>query len=58
MLGRKPRKPRERFYLFPGQGGQNYFRKQRVLLAWAVAVALLLGAILAAGMWWASKPRL
>jgi len=57
MFGRKAHKPRERFYLFPGQGGRNYWQKQRRLLIWAVVVATLLGGILAAGMWWYSKPH-
>jgi hypothetical protein len=59
MFGRKSRKPkpRERFYLLPGQGGQNFHRKQRLLLSWAVAVALLGGALLTAAMWWLSRPK-
>jgi hypothetical protein len=50
-------KPRERFYLLPGQGGKNYRRKQRVILGWTVAVALLSGGILAAVMYIMSKPQ-
>jgi Na+-driven multidrug efflux pump len=55
---RKKNKPRERFYLLPGQGGRNYHRKQRRLLWWSVAVALLFGLVLAAVMWWLSRPKL
>jgi hypothetical protein len=55
---RKKNKPRERFYLLPGQGGRNYHRKQRRLLWWSVAVALLFGLGLAAVMWWLSRPKL
>ena len=58
MFFRKKNKPRERFYLLPGQGGRNYHRKQRRLLWWSVAVALLFGLVLAAVMWWLSRPKL
>lgn len=58
MFFRKKNKPRERFYLLPGQGGRNYHRKQRRLLWWSVAVALLFGLGLAAVMWWLSRPKL
>ena len=57
VFGRKSKKPRERFYLLPGQGGRNYFRKQRVLLTWAVVASLLFGLVLAAAMWWFSHPK-
>ena len=36
MFFRKKDKPRERFYLLPGQGGRNYYRKQRFILTWAI----------------------
>jgi len=35
-----------------GQGGRNYYRKQRLFIAWAILVALLLGGVLATAMWW------
>ena len=54
---RKKNRPRERFYLLAGQGGKNFHRKQRYLLCWAVAVALLCGALLAFLMWWLAKPK-
>jgi hypothetical protein len=54
----KKHKPRQRFYLLPGQGGKNYYRKQRVFLRWAVAVALLFGAILGLIMWLVSRQKL
>jgi hypothetical protein len=50
-------KPRERFYLFPGQGGRNYRRKQRVFIRWAIVTSLIFGAVLATVMWWLSRPR-
>ena len=55
MFGKEP-KPRERFYLFPGQGGSNYVRKQRRFLVWAVAVAVFTSVTLAAILWWMSRP--
>ena len=65
MFGRKSKKSRERFYLLPGQGGENFHRKQRVIMRWTVAVALLFaaavvlfGAVLTAVMWWLSRPKL
>ena len=51
MFGFKSKKPRERFYLLPGQGGRNYHRKQKVFLRWAVLVALLFGLVIALVMW-------
>jgi hypothetical protein len=58
VLFRKKNRPHERFYLLPGQGGKNYHRKQRQLLLWSVIVSLLFGAVLAAGMWYMSRPKL
>ena len=57
MLFGKKDKPRERFYLFPGQGGRNFRKKQNVFLTWAVIVALAFGAVLAGLQWWFSKPH-
>jgi hypothetical protein len=39
-------KPRERFYLLPGQGGRAYSRKQRVFLLWAIIVGLAFAGVL------------
>lgn len=50
-------KPRERFYLLPGQGGQNHRRKQRLMMRWAIVVALIFGAMLAGLLWWLAKLR-
>ncbi len=55
MFGRKD-KPRERFYLLPGQGGHNHRRKQRLLIGWSIAAALLFGALLASLLWWLAQP--
>ena len=52
------KKPRERYYLLPGQGGRNYFLKQRRLLIWAVAASLVFGGLLSAALWYLSRPKL
>jgi hypothetical protein len=57
VFGLKSKKPRERFYLLPGQGGKNYFRKQRVILSWTVVVSLVFGLALTALFWWFSQPK-
>jgi hypothetical protein len=54
----KKKRPRERFYLLPGQGGRNYHQKQRQILRWSVAAAVLFGTLLAAVMWFMSRPKL
>jgi len=56
LLGKKT-KPRERFYLLPGQGGKNYHRKQQRILRWTVAVAVVFGAVLGVVLWAMSKPK-
>ena len=55
MFGSKKNKERERFYLLPGQGGSNYVRKQRQLLAWSVLVGLLLAGTLGFFMWYFAR---
>jgi hypothetical protein len=54
----KKKKPKERFYLLPGQGGRNFARKQRRLIGWSVAVSLVFGLIMAALMYWLARHRL
>ena len=56
LFGQKKR-PRERFYLLPGQGGRNYYRKQKRIMRWTVAVSLVCGLLLAAVMWWLARPK-
>lgn len=36
---------KKRFYLLPGQGGRAYYRKQRVILVWAIVAGLLISSI-------------
>jgi hypothetical protein len=35
-----------------------YRRKQKRFMRWALAVALCFGSVLAAVLWWLSRPRL
>jgi hypothetical protein len=48
---------RERYYLFPGQGGRSYHEKQKRLIFWATVVALVFGAIMGAIMYWLSRMK-
>jgi hypothetical protein len=57
VFGRKHHKPRERFYLFPGQGGRNFRRKQLRFILSAVVVAVVFSLVIAAVMWWQAKPH-
>jgi hypothetical protein len=52
MFRKKTNKDSKRFYLFPGQGGRAYRRKQWFILVWSLAAAFLVAAILAAIMYW------
>jgi hypothetical protein len=54
---RKPRE-RERFYLLPGQGGSNFRRKQRQLLALSVMTGVLLASLLGFLMWYFTRLKL
>ena len=49
------KKEPERFYLLPGQGGEGYRRKRRVLLTWSVLFALLLSGALAAAFYFMNR---
>jgi len=55
VFGLKPKKPRERFYLLPGQGGKNFYRKQQQIMRWTVAVAVVFAFVVAAVMWWVAR---
>ena len=57
MFGFKKTKERERYYLLPGQGGRNYVRKQRQILAWSVLTGLLLAGTMALAMWYFAQVR-
>jgi hypothetical protein len=58
VFGFKSNKPRERFYLLPGQGGRSFRRKQQLFLRWSISVALVFGLGLAALLWWLARPHL
>jgi hypothetical protein len=58
VLFGKKHKPRERFYLLPGQGGRSYRQKQQRIMRWTYAVAIVSGLVLAAALWWYSRSRL
>jgi hypothetical protein len=55
VFSKRP-KERERYYLFPGQGGRNFRRKQWFILGWTVVAALILGLGLSLVIWWLSRP--
>ncbi|HEX4342044.1 MAG TPA: hypothetical protein VH255_01555 [Verrucomicrobiae bacterium] len=46
----KKDKPRERFYLLPGQSGRAYRRKQKTFLKYSIIVGLAAAAVVAVGM--------
>jgi hypothetical protein len=56
VLFGKKEKPHERFYLLPGQGGQNYRRKKQLFMRWSIAAALFFGLLMAGLLWWISRP--
>ena len=58
MFGSKTKKPKERFYLLPGQGGKNFHRKQQKIMRWTVAVSLVFALVLGTVMWWLARPKL
>jgi hypothetical protein len=58
VLGFNSKKPRERFYLLPGQGGKNFYRKQQRIMRWTISVAVVFGVILAVVMWCQARVRL
>jgi len=49
-------KEKERFYLFPGQGGENYRRKRRVFLTWSVLLALAFSTLLCGALYYFNRP--
>ncbi|HEU0039276.1 MAG TPA: hypothetical protein VFR76_08380 [Verrucomicrobiae bacterium] len=51
----KDHKEQKRFYLFPGQGGRAYHRKQWLILKTSVIVGLLVSALLALALYLAYR---
>jgi len=58
MVRSRRDKESKRFYLLPGQGGSAYRRKQNTILKWSVITALIVSAMMAALMYWYSRPQL
>ena len=48
---------KNRFYLFPGQGGRLYRKKQKFILTWSLVAALVVAAALAAAMLWMNHTK-
>jgi hypothetical protein len=51
-------KERQRFYLLPGQGGDGYRRKQKLILRWSVIAALFFSAVFSAIIYWLNRAQL
>jgi len=51
----KENKEQKRFYLFPGQGGRAYHRKQWLILKTSLIVGLLVSALLALALYLAYR---
>lgn len=47
MFGFARDKDKDRYYLFPGQGGRSARRKHRKILLWSLAFGLIASAVLA-----------
>ena len=58
LLRNKRDKERQRFYLLPGQGGEGYRRKQKLILKWSIIAALVFSAVLSAIIYWLNRPQL
>ena len=56
MLGFARDKEKERYYLFPGQGGRSARRKHRRILLWSILFGLLVSAAFAGILYYISKP--
>jgi hypothetical protein len=55
MLGFARDKDKDRYYLFPGQGGRSARRKHRKILLWAIAFGLIASAFIAGVLWFMNK---
>ena len=56
MLGFARDKEKDRYYLFPGQGGRSARRKHRRILFWSILFGLVVSAGFAALLYVISKP--
>jgi len=57
MFGFAKDKERQRYYLFPGQGGRSARRKHRRILFWSILFGLIVSAAFAGILYFISKPR-
>jgi hypothetical protein len=57
MLWFARNKERQRFYLFPGQGGSALRRKHRRFLGWSIVIGIVVSAILAGLLFVLSQQR-
>jgi hypothetical protein len=56
MLGFARDKEKDRYYLFPGQGGRSARRKHRRILLWAILFGMVMSVALAGILYLISKP--
>jgi hypothetical protein len=57
MLGFARDKEKDRYYLFPGQGGRSARRKHRRILFWSILFGLVVSAAFAGILYLMSKMR-
>ena len=57
MFRKKTSKEPQRFYLFPGQGGRAYRRKQWFILFWSLAAAAVIAVFIAIIMYLLNRPN-
>ena len=56
MFGFARDKDKDRYYLFPGQGGRSARRKHRRILLWSIVFGLFVSAVFAGVLYWIAKP--
>jgi hypothetical protein len=56
MFGFARDKEKDRYYLFPGQGGRSARRKHRRILFWSILFGLIVSAAFAAILYLISNP--
>ena len=56
MFGFAKDKEKQRYYLFPGQGGRSARRKHRRILLWSILFGVVVSAVFAGILYLISKP--
>jgi hypothetical protein len=56
MLGFARDKEKDRYYLFPGQGGRSARRKHRRILLWSILFGVVVSIAFAAILYFISNP--